>query len=542
MAISNNFGIQRSAAPTAAARTAPAAATTTTEAAAATSSDSIDIGNASAAPAAAAPAPAAPKPTQLQIDGPAQPLPAPLPQKKWTVMLWSASDNNLYRFMQDDIDEAERVGTTPNMNVIVQTDHAKIGGGAKRYELQADDKPMIHSPVRADLGPTNMADPKQLSDFIQWTAKNYPAENYMLIMSDHGGGPDGACEDDSANGWMTPGMIKDGLKDAQDKTGVKLAVLGFDACLMANAEVAHELKDVATYLVGSEETEGGAGWQYDQTLTNPKAAGSTEAPIVARQTNRIWSAEMLQGADTAMRSRSDFTPKEFASNIVAMAAGHQGDLGTMTAFDTAKIQGITDATKTFGQAILDTQVPLADLKAAKNAAQGFYEYKDLSDFASQIAKRAGSDEALKNAAGAVKSAISDAIIAEQHSTKYPNANGMTIELNQHRETSRGGASDTALPPNFNPEKAERISFGSYKDLQFVKDTGWDKVQDKLAQKVPGMVENNEGGMGNLGGISNEQLSNMLGSMSQGELEALLQALLTGQTPQNAGQAAAAANH
>jgi hypothetical protein len=126
-----------------------------------------------AAPAAAPQAPAEPgesvslgqspqteaagaKQPQWKIDGPVQPLAEPTPPKKWTVMVWSCSDNNLYDFMQSDIDEAERIGGSENMNIIVQTDHRPSGGTAKIYELVKDASPQLHSPVRADLGDCDM--------------------------------------------------------------------------------------------------------------------------------------------------------------------------------------------------------------------------------------------------------------------------------------------------------------------------------------------------------------------------------------------------
>ena len=46
----------------------------------------------------------------------------------------------------------------------------------------------------------------------------------------------------------------------------KVDVLAFDACLMQMAEVAYEVKDLADYVVGSEETEPGPGYPYDPFL------------------------------------------------------------------------------------------------------------------------------------------------------------------------------------------------------------------------------------------------------------------------------------
>jgi len=41
-----------------------------------------------------------------------------------------------------------------------------------------------------DLGETNTGDPKVLSDFILWGAKNYPAEHYLVVVWNHGAGWD----------------------------------------------------------------------------------------------------------------------------------------------------------------------------------------------------------------------------------------------------------------------------------------------------------------------------------------------------------------
>lgn len=375
----------------------------------------------------------------------------PAAPKKWTVMLWSASDNNLYTYMQKDIDEAETVGSTAGMNVVVQTDHGPRWGSCKRYLLQQDDKSGIHSPVVGKPKSNDMGNPAELSDFIQWSMKKYPAENYMLIISDHGGGWQGACSDDKSGTWMSLPKLEEGLKDAREKTGRKLDVLGFDACLMASAEVAHQLKEEATYFVGSEETEGGAGWQY----------------------NRVLSKDTLSKIDENIRTRLDFTPREMAENVVKMAQGAQGDLATMTAFDTSKIGAMTSAVKDFGQAILDSSISSADLAAARGETQGFYEFHDLHDFSSKVAEKAGGDANLTEKAQAVQQSIRDAIVAEQHSDKYPGSHGVTIEL-----ANQGGGRGPGAP-GLTAEENGRLDFGRYSDTRFAQETNWTAVQAKI---------------------------------------------------------------
>lgn len=397
------------------------------------------------APSTPAEAPAGGDQFQLGNNEPAAP-------KKWTVLLWSASDNNLYKFMQKDIDECEQIGSTPGMNVVVQTDHGPLFGTAKRYLLTQDTRPGIHSPVVGKPSSNNTGDPAQLSEFIQWGMQKYPAENYALIISDHGGGWQGACSDDHSKSWMTLPMLEQGLSDAREKTGRKLDVLGFDACLMASAEVAEQLKNEATYLVGSQETEGGAGWQY----------------------NRVLSKDTLASTDERIRTRLDFTPKEFAQNIVTMAQGHQDDLATMTAFDTSKIGALTNSVKDFGEAIVNSPISPADLAAAKSETQGFYEFHDLHDFASKVSARAGEDANLAAKALAVQQAIGDAIIAEQHSERYPNAHGVTIEL-----ANQNGRGQAPGSPLLSAEQNSRTDFGKYGDTRFAQETGWQAAQAKV---------------------------------------------------------------
>ena len=48
----------------------------------------------------------------------------------------------------------------------------------------------------------------------------------------------------------------------------KLDIVGFDACLMSMLEVSYALVGKADYIVGSEELEPGAGWQYDFWLSD----------------------------------------------------------------------------------------------------------------------------------------------------------------------------------------------------------------------------------------------------------------------------------
>jgi len=339
----------------------------------------------------------------------------PADQKKWTILLYSGADNNLYEYMQTDIDEAERVGSTPQMNVVVQTDHAPNGGGGVRMLLEKNDQAGVNSPVLQDLGATDMGKPETLTDFIKWGVKNYPAENTMLVLADHGGGWSGAISDDSEGGWLTTPQIREALEAARQETGKKIDVVGFDCCLMASTEVAHELKDEAGYLVASEENEGGAGWEY----------------------NRVFSERVLGDVDMALRTRLNLTPQELATRVVDAAEGNQGDLPTMSATDLSKMNDLAAAAAELSDAIVATSVPASALSKAASSTESFSGAGDLYDFASKIQDVSGQDPALTAAAQKVKDTMENAVVAYQASEDYPGSHGLHVELSNWSAAGEG---------------------------------------------------------------------------------------------------------
>ena len=112
---------------------------------------------------------------------------------------------------------------------------------------------------------TEMSRPEPLADFISWTHENYPADRYMLVLWDHGGGLSSGYGQDMINvrrdntyGTMLVSEFVDVLKTAD----VKFDLIGFDACLMQDIEICSALEPYADYYLASEEVESGFGWYY----------------------------------------------------------------------------------------------------------------------------------------------------------------------------------------------------------------------------------------------------------------------------------------
>ena len=366
-------------------------------------------------------------------DGPDQPPPGPQ-KKKWTVLLYSASDNNLVSFMSSDVNELEAVGSDANTNLVVQFDPR--GGECKRYLLEKDSDPnVINSPMLSNMGQVDMADPRTLAEFIKWGEQNYPAEHYVLIISDHGNGWKGAISDDSAHGsWMDMPEIKAGLAAAQAETGIKLDVVGYDCCLMANTEVGYEMKDVANYLVASEQTEGADGWPY----------------------TRVFTGKVLQTLQRCLRDKIEIDPREFAIKVVKSSDGFPATK-TMSATDLGQMPEFALVIDVLADKLMATQTPKETLKAIARSTQSFYGFKDIGDFCTRIINEpAISDQGLKTSAQLVLDILkTKVVIAEEHIPSYK-THGLTMEIPSYGGTGSG-----------------------YGDLDFAKETKWKQAMDGL---------------------------------------------------------------
>ncbi len=103
----------------------------------------------------------------------------------------------------------------------------------------------------------SMADPETLTDFIRWSAENYPAKKYALVLWDHGvGACTGIFIDELFNKDV---MYLDELGNALKNSGVHLETVILDACMMANIETACAIGDSANWMVASEEVVSGRG-------------------------------------------------------------------------------------------------------------------------------------------------------------------------------------------------------------------------------------------------------------------------------------------
>ncbi len=169
-----------------------------------------------------------------------------------------------------DIQEMYAANISDNVNLLVMTG----GCSAWKNNVISSKVNQIYQVKKGGLacvvdnaGTAAMTSPDNLASFIQFCARNYPANRNGLILWDHGGGSITGYGYDEKN--RTSGSMNlAGLNSALSKGGVTFDFIGFDACLMATVETALTLTPYADYLIASEETEPGMGWYYTNWLTN----------------------------------------------------------------------------------------------------------------------------------------------------------------------------------------------------------------------------------------------------------------------------------
>ena len=162
-----------------------------------------------------------------------------------------------------------------NLNIVVET------GGTRRWQNNVMSSRNIERWSATSRGlqrletlkSAAMTKPETLSSFIQFAAKQAPADRYMLILWDHGGGSVAGYGRDEiyTNDTMTTNEVAKALKAG----GVKFDFVGFDACLMATLENAIAVEPYADYFIASEESEPGTGWYYTNWLSDLNANTST---------------------------------------------------------------------------------------------------------------------------------------------------------------------------------------------------------------------------------------------------------------------------
>ncbi|MCK4901926.1 MAG: radical SAM protein [Thermoplasmatales archaeon] len=172
----------------------------------------------------------------------------------WTFIAYLDGDNNLEPDMIKFFNDMEKVGSSSHVNIIALIDDYDIWGGETRcYYIEQDNDPNnINSVIVGDTTEKNMGDPQTLIDFVCWTADNYPAEHYCLVMADHCMGWIRMCSDETSSDSLNMTELKTATAEINNHLGQKLDIMLIDACLGTMIEILYQVKNYIDIGVSTE--------------------------------------------------------------------------------------------------------------------------------------------------------------------------------------------------------------------------------------------------------------------------------------------------
>ena len=395
-----------------------------------------------------------------------------------TLMVYMCGTDLESKYGMASSDMAEMAAATygDNVNIICYT------GGCSQWKTQGISNKVNQiyqikdgglRQLVADDGSKAMTNPDTLAGFIQYCAKNFPANRNELILWDHGGGSVsgyGYDEKNKSSGSMDLANISKALK----KGGVTFDFIGFDACLMATAETALMLNDYADYMIASEETEPGVGWYYTNWVT--KLGSNTSMPTVEIGKNIV----------------DDF--------VTTCATKCKGQKTTLSVIDLAEFSNTVPSKLNAFASSISNKISSNDYQSISDARYGAREFAQSSKIDQvdlvHLAENVGTNEGFE-----LSSALKSAVKYNRTSTNMTNAYGVSIYFPYQRTSYVDTACNTYSQIGMDPSYSKCIR-------QFAKlETG-----GQIAAGGTGSPLGSLFGLGGSGSSSSSGSADMIGSL------------------------------
>ncbi|MBO6157657.1 MAG: hypothetical protein J6P72_00180 [Firmicutes bacterium] len=351
----------------------------------------------------------------LQVERPEITADAPEGDKNtWTIFVYlCGSDLESSRFdggmASEDLTEMIKGSGSENVRFVVETGgsgywHSTFvdNRGNCRLLIQNGQVTRVVEKTRSNMGKTST-----LADFLSWGLKNYASDHMGVILWNHGGGSiTGVCFDEqSYYDSLSLREMDAAFISVLPLLSKKFDFIGFDACLMATIETANLMASYADYLVASQESEPGSGWDYiaiGKYLTNtPGSSASALGKIICNS---------------------------FLESCKAM---RDDDIATLSVIDLDKIDELLSAFNDFSSGMLSAGedisvlgqmvrgIEQAENFGGNNKTEGYTNMVDLGGLVRACADYApGSDQ--------VMTALEDAVIYKVSGNYHQGASGLSL--------------------------------------------------------------------------------------------------------------------
>lgn len=389
--------------------------------------------------------------------GSSSPSPEPVTGNKWTIMIYLDSDNDLGIAAGLDLEEMMAAGSSSNVTVLVQ--HDTKGGPTVRYKVEKNKLTLLRN-----LGELDMASGDTLRDFMVYGNQNFKADHYALILWNHGDGwKSGNAalgtkaiftdEDNGTYTMLSNSYVAASIQEALSATGMKLDILGIDACEMSTLEAAYEYRTVAGILVASQELVEGYGWDYDDLLgrlvNNPSMTPRQLASAMVASFKQFYESSAYRHQTiSAMALQKDYAPD--ATTDIRSLAGSVSELSNQL----IALMNNTATRQATLNLLTSTRASVQEFDKSVNPAT----YIDLVDFCRYVV----------GANSAVETTLAKLLIAEYHGSARANAHGLSIVF-----FNRAYADDSnTYDPNY---RAYDSSTGKGSRIAFLNEYNWDDM-------------------------------------------------------------------
>ncbi len=357
----------------------------------------------------------------------------------WTIMIYLDGDNNLEGFMMDDINEMmQGYEDLQGYDLILLVD--RIDGFSSDDSTLGDDfndtrlyritnnfytrlngGAIFPDISRSSAHEANMGDARTLEVFVRFCKANYRADNYALILWNHGDGvrggdftirpplPDKAiCQDETDSGdKLYSAEISDIL--SYDHS---VDLLGFDACLMGGIETGYQYRPSsggfgADYMVASPPNEWSAGWKYDNIFSRINKDGGTNDELDTTVGNNISKETIFDPASMTARQLCGVIVEEQRDS-----AGESMYDQALSCYDLSRSGDVKSAVDAMAVSLKDCRSELEETRGSGSAptAMNYFEasnerewlyvpYFDLYDLCYRIKNAAGKFDGTITGAG-----------------------------------------------------------------------------------------------------------------------------------------------
>lgn len=385
----------------------------------------------------------------------------PAVETKWTIMYYGDGDCNLEEALLYDIYEMKSGFVNgQGINLIILFD--RINGYSSDNSVFGEDftdtrlyritsgrvwrksgSSQFSEITTSSSYEANMGDAETLKKFVQFCKINYPADNYALILSNHGGGSrkksSSLAESDIGTGLSIKEICQD-VSDGNDylytaeisdvlSSVESVQLFGLDACFMSTVEFAYQFRNdssntgfKADIMVASAPTETAYGWDYDAIMNR-----------LQNRSGDNGETDLTAGGYEFYYDPATLTAEQLGAIIVEEQRDSTSSMSgqSLTCIDLSKVQAVKDAVDDLTVSLVSEKSDLEDLRGnamTANLLNYFtetstsewtsYPYFDLYNLATAVYASSSFSSSIQNYASTLSNVVDSMVLYSFGNSAY----------------------------------------------------------------------------------------------------------------------------